>query len=88
MLDTNQDGALSLKEARAGLQGQVQPSALRVVFDAYDADDSGSLDVEVQAALSQLRYEAGVDPPGQREEAQPGLARRRAGSGSQAKGRG
>ena len=46
MLDTNEDGALSLKEARAGLQGQVQPSALRVVFDAYDADDSGSFDVE------------------------------------------
>tara|TARA_B110001452_G_scaffold81986_2_gene67047 strand:- start:1082 stop:1447 length:366 start_codon:yes stop_codon:yes gene_type:complete len=28
------------------IRPEVQPSALRVVFDAYDADDSGSLDVE------------------------------------------
>lgn len=44
-LDLDKDGVLSFDEAKAGLQGKVPTPQHRAVFDKYDADGNGMLDL-------------------------------------------
>ena len=45
-LDTNQDGVLSFAEAQFALTGKVAPAEYRAIFDKFDADGNGTLDLQ------------------------------------------
>lgn len=63
-LDTNKDGVLSFAEAQVALTGKVAPDEYRAIFDKFDADGNGTLDLQEFTKLCRALDAAKFEMPG------------------------